>query len=99
LGRTLELNGCQTIEKNHSLTAIDKAIGRPEFTAILNKTSYHVALLFDSIWLCRHPRPAKVVYDNGTEFIGQEFQELLQSYGIKAIPTTIRNPRINGVVE
>jgi transposase InsO family protein len=49
--------------------------------------------------LCRYPRPAKVVYNNGTEFTGQEFQELLKSYGIKPVATTIRNPKSNGVVE
>jgi len=68
--------GKSTIEKIHALTAINKALGWPEFTAILNKTSYHV-----------------------TEFVGQEFQDLLQSYGIKPVPTTIRNPRSNGVIK
>jgi len=44
-------------------------------------------------------RPARVVYDNGAEFTGQEFQELLDSYGIKAVSTTVRNPKSNGVIE
>ena len=91
--------GKSTIEKIHALTAIDKATGWPEFTAILNKTSFHVSIMFDRIWLCHYPRPSRVVYDNGTEFVGQEFQKLLQSYGIMAVPTTIRNPRSNGVIE
>jgi hypothetical protein len=90
--------GKSTIEKIHALTAIDKATGWPEFSALLNKTSYHVSILFDSTWLCRYPRPARVVYDNGTEFVGQDFQELLQSYGIKPVPTTVRNPKSNGVI-
>jgi hypothetical protein len=87
------------MEKIRALTMIDKATGWPEFAAIVNKTSYHIAILFDSIWLCRYPRPRKVIYDNGTEFVGQEFQELLVSYGIKPVPMTIRNPKSNGVVE
>jgi hypothetical protein len=91
--------GKSTIEKIHALTAIDIATGWPEFTAILNKTSYHVSILFDSTWLCRYPRPVRVVYDNGMEFVGQELQELLHSYGIKPVPTTVRNPRSNGVIE
>jgi len=33
------------------------------------------------------------------EFVGQELQELLHSYGIKPVPTTVRNPRSNGVIE
>ncbi len=89
--------GKTTVEKIQALTIIDKATGWPEFVAIKNKTSQHITLLFDSEWLCRYPRPARVVYDNGTEFTGQEFQELLDSYGIKAVSTTVRNPKSNGV--
>jgi hypothetical protein len=43
--------GRSTIEKIHALTIIDKTTGWPEFTAIRNKSSYHIALLFDSEWL------------------------------------------------
>jgi len=91
--------GRSTIEKIHALTCIDKATGLPEFVAIQNKTSHHVALLFDGEWLCRYPRPARVVFNNGTEFTGSEFQELLSSHGIKPVPTTVRNPKSNGVIE
>ncbi len=34
-----------------------------------------------------------------TEFTGGEFQELLLSYSIKPVSTTVRNPKSNGVVE
>ena len=78
---------------------MDKATGWPEFVAIRNKTSLHIASSFDSEWLCCYPRPAQVIYDKGSEFTGQEFQELLESYGIKPLATTIRNPRSNGVIE
>jgi len=91
--------GKATIEKVHALTVIEKATGWPEFIAICNKSSYHISILFDSEWLCHYPRPAKVVFDNGTKFTGQEFQELLISYGIKPVPTTVRNPRSNGVIK
>ena len=47
--------------------------------------SHHIALLFDSEWLCHYPRPAKVVYNNATEFACQKFQELLENYEIKAV--------------
>jgi hypothetical protein len=91
--------GKTAIEKIQALTIIDKGTGWPELIAIHNKTSYHVAISFDSEWLCRYPRPYRVVYDNGAEFTGQEFQELLESYGIKPVATTVRNPRSNGVIE
>jgi hypothetical protein len=53
--------------------------------ATKNKSSYHIRLPFDSEWLCRYPRPRRVMFDNGTEFTGGEFKELLDSYGIKAM--------------
>ena len=49
--------------------------------------------------MCRYPRPKVVVYDNGKEFIGEEFQELLESYNIRGVPTTVKNPQSNGIVE
>jgi hypothetical protein len=94
-----DVPGKSTIEKIHALTIIDKATGWPEFIAIRKKSSHHIALLFDSNWLCRYPRPARVFFDNGTECVGQEFQEMLESYGIKPVNTTVRNPKSNGVIE
>ena len=49
--------------------------------------------------MCRYPRPKVVVYDNGKEFIGKEFQELLESYNIRGVPTAVKNPQQNGIVE
>ena len=80
-------------------TAVDKAIGWPEIVAISNKRGLTVANLFDEAWLCRYPCPRRVVYDNGSEFTGFEFQELLGSYGIEAIPTTVKNRQANSPVE
>jgi transposase InsO family protein len=91
--------GKSTTEHIQALTIMDKATGWPEFIAIRNKTSYHISILFDGEWLCCYPRPVKVIFDNGNEFLGQEFQELLQSYNITAVPTTVKNPRSNGIIE
>jgi hypothetical protein len=38
--------------------------------------------------LCCYPRPLICLHDKGTKFTGIEFQELLQSYGIKAVIAT-----------
>jgi transposase InsO family protein len=91
--------GKNTTETIQALTIIDKATGWPEFVASRNKTFYHISILFDSKWLCRYPKPRQVIYDNGTDFTRGEFQELLQSYGIQLVSTTMRNPRSNGVIE
>ncbi len=39
--------GKTTVEKIQALTIITKATGWPEFVAIRNKTSYHIAILFE----------------------------------------------------
>jgi hypothetical protein len=89
-----------TTEKIQAMMVINKAMaGWPEFFATRNKSSYHISLLFDSKWPCRYPHPNRVVFDNGTEFTGGEFQELLNSYGIKAVSTTVRNPKSNRVIK
>ncbi len=44
--------GKGTVEKIRALTMIDKATGWREFAAIIHKTSYHIAILFGSVWLC-----------------------------------------------
>ena len=51
---------------------------QPEKEAITTAESY------DLEWLCRYPRPRQFVHDQGLEFTGAEFQELLCSYGLKS---------------
>ncbi|KAL7488465.1 hypothetical protein ACHAW6_014046 [Cyclotella cf. meneghiniana] len=58
-----------------------------------------VTTQFDINWLCHYPRPTEVGYDNGKEFMGEEFQELLASYNITAKPTTVNNPTAQALVE
>lgn len=66
---------------------------------ITNKKSKEIALLVDSEWFNRYPRPVNCIHDNGTEFTGEEFQELLLSYGVKSKPTIVKNPQANTVHE
>ena len=62
------------------------------------KKSEDIALLVDQNWFCRYPRPRIAIFDNGSEF-STEFRELLQSYGVIAKPSTIKNPQTNAFVE
>jgi transposase InsO family protein len=91
--------GTTIVQQLQALTIIDKGTGWPEFIATQSKSSQQIAILFDGAWLCRYPRPNRVVFDNGGEFMGGEFQELLASYGVTPVPTTVRNPKSNGVIE
>lgn len=38
---------------------------------------------FSNTWLCRYPKPLKVVCDRGPEFLGHEFPQLLLEAGIQ----------------
>jgi hypothetical protein len=68
-------------------TIIDKGTGWPEFIATQSKSSQQIAILFDGAWLCRYPRPDRVVFDHGGEFMGGggggDFQELHAPNGVK----------------
>ena len=64
-----------------------------------SKSSLEVSQVFDHEWLCRYPGPVKCIHDNGSEFIGMKFQELLSSYGVQSVPTAVKNPRGNAITE
>ncbi|OWY96984.1 Pol Polyprotein [Phytophthora megakarya] len=66
---------------SYGVTMIDQATRWLEIGIQADRQALTTAETFDREWLCRYPRPREVVYDNGKEFIGEEFQELLRSYG------------------
>ena len=78
---------------------VERATSWPKFLEARTFTAGYVSLLFDKDWLCRYPRPKMDVHDNGGEFNGFEFQEILSSYAIVAKPTTVNNPRANSVAK
>jgi hypothetical protein len=49
--------------------------------------------------LSRHPWPQRCVHDPGTEFVGPEFQTLIESCHIKDVCTSVKNPQANAVCE
>jgi hypothetical protein len=65
---------------------------------IFDKTLEHIVKLLNKTWLCRYPRCRNLVYNNGSEF-KLHFEYLCESYGITHKPTTVKNPRANGILE
>ena len=65
---------------------------------IFDKTSKQIARLVNKSWFSRYPRCKNVIFDNGSEF-KLYFQDLIESYGLKKKPTTIKNPQANAVLE
>jgi len=83
-----------------ALTVIATASNLVKLIRIDKKTSAHVARKYaQEVWLSRYPWPARCVHDNGGEFVGSEFQFLLQSCRIKDAPTSSKNPQANAICE
>ena len=82
-----------------ALTIIDTTTNLTELVRLQNKTSAHVALQFENTWLSRYPLPMHCIYDQGGEFIGFEFQRMLQRRNIKKHPTGVRSPQANAICE
>ena len=70
-----------------------------EIIRINSKKSRHVSDQFANCWLARYRRSNRCVYDNGEEFLGWEFVQLLGQYGIKPVHTNVKNPQANAICE
>jgi transposase InsO family protein len=79
---------------------IDPATGWFEILEATNKSATSIQDLFHNTWLARYSRSQFIVFDNGSmaEF-KREFKQMCDNYGIKAKPTTIRNPQANSIIE
>ena len=82
-----------------ALTCIDTVIGLPEIIPVDNTTSLSVAQAFEDNWLSQYPAPLRCIHDNGNEFLGPAFSQMLQRNRIKSVPTTVKNPQANTIVE
>jgi len=81
----------------NALTMADPASGLFEIAELPNKRVHTTAILMDRTWFSRYPKPTQIIYDNGKEFLGEEFQVMIQSLGIEPTPTTVKNPQANFV--
>ena len=81
------------------LTIIDTVTNLLEIVRIDNKKSRNIAQLFANIWLSQYLWPAQIIHDNGREFIGYEFQDMMRSLGITSKPTTVKNLQSNVIVK
>ena len=81
------------------LTMIDPATGWFEMVQVPNKESFTIAHLAEITWLTRYPWPQQIIYDRGTEFLGEFKRMVRDDYGVKARPITARNPQANSILE
>jgi len=79
---------------------IDPATGWFEIVQYKSKGSDVIADLLEISWLCRYPWPEQIIYNNGSEFIGPEFQSIIKhEYHINCKPTSVKNPQANAILE
>ena len=83
----------------NALTIIDMVTNLVEVVRIENKTAAHIGLLFEIHWLSQYPLPNNVIYDQGGEFVGYHFQEVLRRHNIHPHPISAKNPQANSVCE
>ena len=63
---------------------IDPATGWFKIKQYDDKKSITVANIVEQEWLTRYPHPYLVTLDRGSEFIGQDFHNMMEhDYGIK----------------
>ncbi|KAL7568657.1 hypothetical protein ACA910_021659 [Epithemia clementina (nom. ined.)] len=80
-----------------ALTIIDTVTNLCKLICINDKTARHVGLQLENAWLSRYPRPVRCLFDQGGEFIGQGFSQVLRNHGIKPVPLTAKNPQSNAI--
>ena len=70
-------------------------------TQYANKRAISIATLVGTMWLTRYPRPMKITYGQGSEFIGHDFIEspIEKYYGITFKPITLVNITSNAILE
>ncbi len=81
------------------MTCIDTASNLVELIRIGNKTAKHIRDKFTQSWLCRYPHPVQCLHDKGDDFIGQNFQWLLEIFSIMDVCSTSNNSQSNAICE
>jgi transposase InsO family protein len=94
---TLQVGNQQVVFK--ALTIIDMVTNLVELVRLDNGSAAHAALQFENTWLAQYPRPDLVIHDQGKDFVGFHFQQMLQRNGVSSRPTTVKNPQANAICE
>jgi transposase InsO family protein len=94
---TIEVQG-QAVQF-YATTIIDTVTNLTELIRIQTPSAVNSAYAFELGWLLKYPRPMKVIHDQGNEFLGAAFQNLLRATGITDAPTSVRNPQANAICE
>jgi len=75
----------------HALTIIDTVTNYCEVVRVTSKKATYIGQMVENTWLSRYPRPMHCIYDQGGEFIGMGFQQVLHRHGTHLHPTSAKN--------
>ena len=78
---------------------IDPATGWFEMKEIPNKEAITIANIIEQTWFSRYPWPTQIIFDRGSEFMGEFTCMVQKDYGIKKKPITTRNPQADSILE
>ena len=85
--------------KLHVMTMVDPVTGWFEQGQLYGPPNAFVCQqILDSVWSSRYPRPKKIGFNNGSEFM-MEFQNLFSNMGLKKCPSNAWNPQSNTILE
>jgi Integrase zinc binding domain len=70
-----------------------------ELHATYQNDSKEAAQILDTEWLCRYPKPSVIIHDQGPQFMGKPFRDLLARYGITKRISSAANPQSNAINE
>ena len=87
--------GCFDIVEIPTFDLEEVALGNDEY---INKSFSRVIQMFNKIWLCRHPRPRKFMFENGSNF-KRYFTPLIEEFDIKPVLTSVKKQKANAMVE
>ncbi len=77
-----------------TLTCIDTTTNLVKIAQIFDKISNYVATHFEHTWLICYPQPMRVIHENGGDFTGFAFKQMLDLLNIKPVPTTTKTGRL-----
>ncbi len=70
-----------------------------ELIRVEYKTAKYIHYKSTQNWVCRYPHPVQCLHDKRGEFIGKNFQWLLEIFSIKDVCSTSKNPQFNAICE
>ena len=82
-----------------ALTSINTSPNLLEIAYLTTKTSQECARAFEDGWLSCYACPLNIIHDNGPEFIGSSFQQLLQCASIESTAATSHNHQGNSLIK